>query len=206
MEVSNVKQVRFGKIVEAGGKPDAYLAFSDPGKDASFMRAAKESRVVTIKQEPTSTRKDFGIVGYVKEKYATYLIFPKSLKDFDGQRVIGIDYSILQSADVRIGGKVPAPRKKPEPKKGKARSAAIPKPEPPKPAPKAEPKPEKPKPQPKRFTVEIQITTVERKQIEVTARNQSEAKANAIREIEVSSDFDKARMKVKAVKVREGSL
>src|SRR5688572_6342208 len=124
MEVTNVKQVRFGKIVEVGGKPEAYLAFSDPGKDPSFMRAAKESRVVTIKQEPTSKHKDFGIVGYVKEKYATYLIFPKSLRDFDGQRVIGIDYSILQSADVRIGGKVPAPRRKLEPKKAKTRLAA----------------------------------------------------------------------------------
>ena len=125
MEIGNIKQVRFAKILEAGGKPEAYLAFSDPDKDPSFMRAAKESRVVTIKQEPTSKRKDFGIVGYVKEKYATYLIFPKSLQEFSGQRVIGIDYSILQSADVRVGGKVPARRKKPEPKKQKTRSAAM---------------------------------------------------------------------------------
>jgi hypothetical protein len=202
MEVSNVKQVRFGKIVEAGGKPEAYLAFSDPDKDPGFMRAAKESRVVTIKQEPTSKHKDFGIVGYVKEKYATYLIFPKSLREFDGQRVIGIDYSILQSADVRIGGKVPAPRKKLEPKKEKAKSAAIPKPEPPRPA--SKPKPEKPKPQPKRFTVEVQITTVNRKELEVTAWDQAEAKANAIREVEASDDFDKARITVKAVKARKG--
>jgi hypothetical protein len=197
MEVKDVKHVRFGKIVEAGGKPGAYLAFSDPAKDPSFMRAAKESRVVTIKQEPTSKHKDFGIVGYLKEKYATYLIFPKSLREFDGQRVIGIDYSILQSADVRIGGKVPAPRKKPEPKKEKTRLAAMPKPEPPKPAPKSEPKP-----QPKRFTVEVCITTVDRKEIEVTAWNQAEAKKNAIREVSASRGFDKPRMTAKAVKVR----
>ena len=203
MEIGNIKQVRFAKILEAGGKPEAYLAFSDPDKDPSFMRAAKESRVVTIRQEPTSKHKDFGIVGYVKEKYATYLIFPKGLRDFDGQRVIGIDYSILKSADVRIGGKVSAPRKKPAPKKEELRSAAIPKPEPPKPAPKSEPKPEKPKPQPKQFRVEVQITTVDRKQIEVTAWNQAEAKANAIREIQTSTDFDKARMTVKAVKAQE---
>jgi len=200
MELNNVKQVRFGKIVEAGGRPEAYLAFSDPAKDASFMRAAKDSRVVTIKQEPTSHRKDFGIVGYVKEKYATYLIFPKSLRDFDGQRVIGIDYSILQSADVRVGGKVEAPRKKAEPKKSKA--AAISRPEPRRPVPKSEPKPEKPKPQPKQFRVELQITAVDRKEIAVTAWNQTEAKKNAIREMATSKDFDKERMAVKAVKVR----
>ena len=199
MELSNVKQVRFGKMVEAGGKPGAYLAFSDPDRDPSFMRAAKESRVVTIKQEPTSNRKDFGVVGYVKEKYATYLIFPKSLREFSGQRVIGIDYSILQSADVRVGGKVPAPRKKPEPKKAKkTMAAAISKPEPAQTA----PKPEKPQPQPKRFEVELQITTVVRKDIAVTAWNQTEAKAKAIREMEASMDSDKGRMTVKAVKVR----
>jgi hypothetical protein len=203
MEVSNVKQVRFGKIVEAGGKPEAYLAFSDPDKGPSFTRAAKESRVVTIKQEPTSNRKDFGIVGYAKEKYATYLIFPKSLREFSGQRVIGIDYSILQSADVRVGGKVPAPRKKLEPKK--AKSAEIPKPEPPRPPPKPA-KPEKPKPQPKRFRVELQITTVDRKQIAVTAWNQAEAKKNALREIQASGDFDKERMTIKAFKVSERDL
>ncbi len=197
MDVSNVKQVRFTKIVEEGGKPEAYLAFSDPDRDASFMRAAKESRVVTIKQEPTSNRKDFGVVGYVKENYATYLIFPKSLREFSGQRVVGIDYGILQSADVRVGGKVAAPRKKPEAKK--AKSTAIAKPEPPRPA----PKPEKPKPQPKRFRVELQITIVDRKEIEVTAWNQTEAKSNAIRETKASTDFDKGRVTVKAVKVRE---
>jgi outer membrane biosynthesis protein TonB len=174
MEVSNVKQVRLAKIVEAGGKPEAYLAFSDPDKD-------------------------------VKEKYATYLIFPKRLREFSGQRVIGIDYSILQSADVRIGGKMPPPRKKAEAKKEKARLAAIPKPEPPKPTRKPEPKPEKPKPQPKRFTVEVQITTVDRKEVAVSAWNQAEAKKHAIREIERTADFDKGQMTAKAVKVRAES-
>jgi hypothetical protein len=201
MEVKNVKQVRFAKIVETGGKPEAYLAFSDPDRDPHFMRAAKEPRVVTVKQDPTSNRKDFGIVGYVKEKYATYLIFPKSLRQFKGQRVIGIDYSILESADVRIGGKVSAPRKKPAPKK--AKSAAIGKAKPPVPVAKSEPKPEKPKPQPKRFRVELQITTVHRKEIEVTAWNRVEAKKNAIREVEGSGDFDKERMKTKGVQVSE---
>ena len=98
MEVTTAKQVRFSKIVETGGKPEAYLPFSDPEKDPAFMRAAKEGRVVTIKQEPTAKHKDFGIVGYIKEKFATYLIFPESLKAFSGQRVIGIDYGVLQSA------------------------------------------------------------------------------------------------------------
>src|SRR5687767_12887452 len=108
MEVTTAKQVRFGKLVEAGGKPEAYLPFSDPETDKAFMRAVKEERVVTLKQDPTSKRKDFGMVGYLKEKYATYLLFAKTLRAFSGQRVIGIDYGVLQSADVRIGGDVAA--------------------------------------------------------------------------------------------------
>src|SRR5215207_635860 len=123
MEVTTAKQVRFTKIVETGGKPEAYLPFSDPEKDPAFMRAAKEGRVVTLKQEPTAKHKDFGIVGYMKEKFATYLIFPRTLKARSGQRVIGINYDLLQSADVRIGGKVSAIPKKSAPKKPKAKAA-----------------------------------------------------------------------------------
>jgi len=57
MELIEVKQVRFSKLVEQGGEPAAYLPFGDPEKDKSFMRAVKEQRVVTIKQErPVSTK------------------------------------------------------------------------------------------------------------------------------------------------------
>jgi hypothetical protein len=196
MEVTTAKQVRFGKLVEAGGKPEAYLPFSDPETDKAFMRAVKEERVVTLKQDPTSKRKDFGIVGYLKEKYATYLLFPKSLRAFSGQRVIGIDYGVLQAADVHIGGDVSAIPKRPKPKKAKAAPVEARRE---KPAPK--PKEEKPKPEPKNFTVEVRLTTTEEKQIKVTAWNHREAKEKAIAEIERASNFDKAQTTIKVARV-----
>ena len=190
MEVTTAKQVRFSKLVETGGKPEAYLPFSDPETDKTFMRAVKEERVVTLKQDPTSKRKDFGIVGYLKEKYATYLLFPKSLRAFSDQRVVGIDYSVLQSADVHIGGDVSAIPKKPAPKKAKA--API----------ETKRKGEKPKPEPKQFTVEVRLTTTEEKQINVTAWNEREARQKAIAAI---SDVDKARTTIQVVAVRPGN-
>ena len=77
-----------------------HLPFSDPEKDKDFMRAAKEERVVTVKQDPTSKQKDFGIVGFLKEKFATYLVFSRSLGEYSGQRVVGIKYDLLKSVDV----------------------------------------------------------------------------------------------------------
>src|SRR5258707_7159851 len=100
MEVIQSKQVRFSKLVEQGGKPAAFLPFGDPEKDTSFMKAVKDDRVVTIKQEPTSKHKDFGVVAFLKEKYVTYLIFPRSLRQFSGQRVIGINYDVLCTENV----------------------------------------------------------------------------------------------------------
>src|SRR5687767_14739914 len=111
MEVLEAKQVRFAKLVEAGGTPTTYLAFGDAEKDKSFMRAVKEERVVTIKQEPASKHKDFGIVGFLKEKYVTYLVFPKTLREFSGQRVIGIKYDVLGSANVVAFGEPHKPRR-----------------------------------------------------------------------------------------------
>jgi len=201
MEVMTAKQVRFAKIVEVGGQPEAYLPFSDPEKDKAFMRAAKDVRVVTLKQEPASKRKDFGIVGYVKENYATYLIFPKSLGAFEGQRVIGIDYDVLGSADVRIGGKVPAVPKRPA---NKTKLAKVPERPSPEPAKKEKPKPEpKPEPQPETFTVDVRVTAIEDKQVQVRAWNAKEARALALKETEGASDFNAERMSAKVVRLRK---
>jgi hypothetical protein len=205
VEVSTAKQVRFAKLVEAGGTPKTYLPFGDIEKDTTFMRAVKEHRVVTIKQEPTSKQKDFGVVDFLKEKYVTYLVFPKSIDQFSGQRVVGIKYDLLASAEVVAFGapqkltkpapkREPPPKEKPKVEEPKVELAVEEKPKPPPP-----PKKEKPKPQPKRFNVHVRITSVEDKDVEVTAWNAAEAKIKARDQIEASSTFDADRMKAKVV-------
>lgn len=68
--------VRFSAVVQASGKPEVYLPLADPKHDRGFMRAVRQHRVMSLKQEPTATKKDFSIVGFVEEKYVSYLIFP----------------------------------------------------------------------------------------------------------------------------------
>ena len=55
----------------------------------------RNNRVMTIRASETGT--EFGVAGFHKEKNARYLAFPKSLKRFEGQRVIGIDWLLVQT-------------------------------------------------------------------------------------------------------------
>ena len=128
--------VRFTEVVKVAGTPEIYLPLADPKDDRNFMRAVKDQQVLSLKQEPTGIKKDFGTVGFVREKFVSYLIFPKSLARFEGRRVIGIKYDTLQQAGFstpRVGVV------------GRGRSTK------PKPSPK-------PKPRPKRFSATVRVT------------------------------------------------
>ncbi len=46
-----------------------------------------------LKSEPGT---DFGIIGLKESKEARYLIFPKSLKAFAANRIIGIDWMLVR--------------------------------------------------------------------------------------------------------------
>jgi hypothetical protein len=39
---------------------------------------------------------DFGIIGFKESREARYLVFPKSLKRFAEQRIIGIDWALVR--------------------------------------------------------------------------------------------------------------
>jgi hypothetical protein len=95
MELMNVKTSRFRAVVEACGKPEVYTLWQTPNSDRHFQSALKNNRVMTIRQSPTGT--DFGIIGFDKAKLARLLLFPKSLKRFAGQRIIGIDWTLVKS-------------------------------------------------------------------------------------------------------------
>ena len=197
MEVTHAKTVRFSKLVEEFGKPALYLPLADPTKDPKFKEAAKESRVLTIKQDPTSKQKDFGLIGFLPEKFATYLIFPKSLERFANARVVGIKYEDL--ADTTIA---PPP------------SAIQPQPKKPPPSAKPEPKPKltilpaprpKPEPKPKTFAVRVRVTATAstEQEISVTALNKTEAKTKAEKQAENSLDLSQAKLTTKIVTIRE---
>ena len=60
------------------------------------MTAARQNRVMTVKQETVGTKKDFGLVGFLEEKNVSYLIFPKSLSPFKDHKIVGIKYDKVQ--------------------------------------------------------------------------------------------------------------
>jgi hypothetical protein len=118
-----MKTVRFAKIVESSGKPDAHLLLTDPAEDKTLQAAIKSNRVMTVYQESGSTKTDYGTVGFEKGTSRQFFLFPNTLKAFAGQRVVGIKYDLLESIPLSkndrtskpIGGQTQkvAPKSKP---------------------------------------------------------------------------------------------
>lgn len=153
--------VRFTEVVKAAGEPEVYLPLADPKEDRNFMRAVGEQRVLSLKQQPTGSKKDFGSVGFLEEKYVTYLIFPKALTAFAGKRVVGINYETVQQADVTTSKAAPASMKRDS-------KPAAPKP--------------KPKLRPKKFTATVRVTTTNEVKVTLTAFDETEARSKAERQ------------------------
>jgi hypothetical protein len=191
--------VRFSALVKASGQPSVYLPLVAPCEDKEFMRAVKEQRVLTIHQEPTSKRRDAGTVGFVEEKFVTYFVFPKSLKDFDGARVVGIKYDVLEAVSVSTA-KPKATAKGAEPVR---RPPAV-APRAPirenSPAPSSAPKPTKPGPQPSTWDVTVRLTATYEVVVPVTSFTKSEASAQALARARSEADFGKADVAARAVK------
>jgi hypothetical protein len=188
------KTVRFSKLVEEFGKPALYLALADPAKDPKFQQAVEEQRVLTIKQDPTSKQKDFGVIGLMPEKFVTYLIFPKSLERFANARVVGVKYEELAEDAVAP----PASAIEIKPKKSA---------NPPKTEAKPEPKPKiKPEPQPRSFTVRVQVSSSSctEQDISVTAFTKAEAEAKA-KEEAFTLKLPEPDLRTKILKIREAS-
>jgi hypothetical protein len=87
--------VRFSKVLEDCGKPDIHLLLIDPAKDKTLQAAIKSDRVMTLYQ---SGGTDHGIVGFEQGRSRQFLVFPKPLKSFLGQRIVGIKYELLEDS------------------------------------------------------------------------------------------------------------
>jgi hypothetical protein len=151
--------IRFSEVVKRAGAPEVYLPLSEPKRDRHFMRAVREDRVLSLKQEPTGKKKDFGIVGYLRERHVSYLIFPKPLTRLKGQRVVGIKYDALRETSLIT----PKPNTM---ARGRSTKPAAP--------------PKKPKPRPKRFAAIVRLTATNDVQITVEAMNEKEARTKAV--------------------------
>ena len=95
MKLLEVKTARFAVVVKRAGTPQVYTLWQQPEKDRHFQSMLKNHRVMTIQQKEGSA--EFGVVDFCKDKGATYLVFPKSLKRFEEKRIIGIKWDLVQS-------------------------------------------------------------------------------------------------------------
>ena len=95
-----VSTVRFSKVIEACGKPDIHLLLIDPAKDKTLQAAIKSDRVMTLYQQSGGT--DHGVVGFEQGRSRQFLVFPKPLKPFLGQRIVGIKYDLLEETPTPV--------------------------------------------------------------------------------------------------------
>jgi hypothetical protein len=184
MKGSESGSARFAALVKAVGRPHAVTLWTRPEDDPEFMRAVRDERVVTITQSNVGQRKDYGEVGFIQKPGTAYLVFPKSLKGFEGKRIVGINYDLLDEAPPR--GPI-------------ARAPAV--------ARKVTPKKEKPPPQPRpdpRFVVTLQHTATATTTVEVTAKNAEAAKKMASKQAEDAPfDLSQATIRTRVVAAKK---
>ena len=118
-----MKTVRFSVLVNDAGKPDTYLLFVKPEDDKTFQKAIKAKRVVTVFQNASGNKTDHGEVGFQPGPSRQYLVFPKSVGAFDGRKVVGIKYDLLESAPIPKSKR--AERPAPQPKRKPVRRQAV---------------------------------------------------------------------------------
>lgn len=87
--------VRFAKVVDTAGKPQLHTLWAGAEHDPEFQRAVKARRVMTVHQENVGTKADFGEVGFTSDGPAQFLVFPRTLRAFEGQKIVGIKYDLV---------------------------------------------------------------------------------------------------------------
>ena len=95
MKLLEVKTIRFAAVVEKCGAPEVYTLWVKPKADRHFQSLLKNNRVMTIQQSEAGT--DFGTIGFCERPGARFLAFAKSLKRFDGKRVVGINWNLVKT-------------------------------------------------------------------------------------------------------------
>jgi hypothetical protein len=195
MKASQTGTARFAKVVETAGKPQIVSLWTKPERDKHFMAAVRQNRVMTIKQETVGSAQDFGTVGFIREKNVSYLIFPSSLDGFEGHRIVGVKYDLVETP--KPVGRVIKPEAMPRAAgKGKLRPAEW-------------------KPEPQRvaegiadahgkrtFTVTIQFSATAHVRETVDARSKKEAKELGLQQA-VMPDLGRGTVTRKVVKVAQ---
>src|SRR4051812_14282521 len=99
MPATAPKTVRFTRIVERSGQPHVHTLWLPPDKDPELKHAIAGHRVMSIVRSTRGGKTDSGVVGFdANERNAQLLIFPKSLRAFEGAHVVGIKFDLVEQA------------------------------------------------------------------------------------------------------------
>ena len=94
VQLLKTKTARFTDVIAASGAPQAYTLWQAPKKDKRLQSQIRLARVMTIQRTESGT--EFGCVGFIERKGAMYVAFPKSLKRFVDQRIVGIKWDLVK--------------------------------------------------------------------------------------------------------------
>ena len=94
MKILTTKTVRFTLVVENCGAPQIYIPWQSPKEDRHLQTQIRQARIMTIQK--TGSGSDFGCVGLIERKGAQYLVFPKSLKRFADERIVGVKWELVK--------------------------------------------------------------------------------------------------------------
>jgi hypothetical protein len=95
MKILTTKAIRFSVVVESCGTPQVYTLWQPPKKDSRLQAQIRQTRIMTIQKSEGGT--EFGCVGFIERTGALYLQFPKSLKRFADQRIVGIKWELVKN-------------------------------------------------------------------------------------------------------------
>jgi hypothetical protein len=94
MKLLKVKTARFTDVIEKCGEPETYTLWRQPKEDPKLKKLVTANHIMTVRNGGGA---DFGEVGLHQSKGAMYLEFPKSLKQFQGRRIVGIKWDLVKS-------------------------------------------------------------------------------------------------------------
>ena len=182
------KQVRFAQLVKVAGRPHSATLWTTPAHDPQFKKAMNENRVLTVRNVNVGTRKDRGVIGFLKAPNSTYLIFPKELPMREGTGVIGLKFDQLADEPVNDPVKVKSvpPRKESERVKAAKISSNTKKKEATKPS---------------LFRVKVAFTATILKEVEVQAKSASAA-ISAAEQTAQQDPPQNPRWKIEGLEVR----
>jgi hypothetical protein len=95
VKLLKTKTRRFADVVNEAGKPEPYTLWLKPTQDRHLQSEIKNRRVMTILK--TDTGNEFGMIGFKEQKGASYLVFPKSLKRFENNRIVGVNWDLVKT-------------------------------------------------------------------------------------------------------------